>query len=148
MKNILTLIFFLSSFIIYAQSNEQIDKIMNSNRVTIEEASLLILSSADLIDSEADSSTALKYINDKKWYKKDLKGDTPATAGDVSYIFMKAFNLKGGIMYKILPGPRYAAREMEYRKILDRKTEVSSIMSGEDFLVFLSEALNNKEYNK
>ena len=145
MKKIFVLIIFLSAFMICAQSNEQIDRIMEAEKATFADASLLILSSAGIIDAGADSSSAVKYINDNKWYKTEIKGDNPLTAGNASYIFMKAFKLNGGLMYKIAPGPRYAVREMKYNDILDKRTETSSIMSGEDFLIFLSEALSWQE---
>ena len=147
MKKTFILIIFLSAFMIYAQSNEQIDRLMEADKTTVAEASLLILSSAGIIDPESDSSSALQYINGKKWYKAGINGNEPLTAGNASYLFMKAFNINGGLMYKIAPGPRYAVREMKYNDILDKRTETSTIMSGEDFLVFLSEALSWQEEN-
>ena len=147
MKKIFILIIFLSSFMLYAQSNEQIDNLMKADKTTVAEASLLILSSAGIIETDSDSSSAVKYINDKKWYKTAIKGNSALTAGNASYIFMKAFKIDGGLMYKIAPGPRYAVREMKYNDILDKRTETSSIMSGENFLIFLSEALSWQEEN-
>ena len=147
MKKILFLVIFMSTFMLYAQSNEQIDLLMEAEKATVAEASLLILSSAGIIDAESDSSSAVKYINDNDWYKTEIKGDAALTAGNASYIFMKAFKLSGGLMYKMAPGPRYAVREMKYNDILDKRTETSSLMSGEDFLIFLSEALSWQEEN-
>ena len=147
MKKTFILIIFLSSFMIYAQSNEQIDRLMEAEKTTVADASLLILSSAGLLDPESDSSSALQYINEKKWFKAGIKGSEILTAGNASYIFMRAYKINGGLMYKIAPGPRYAVREMKYHDILDKRTESSSIMSGEDFLIFLSEALSWQEEN-
>ena len=147
MKKILILIFFLSSIMLYAQSNDQIDRLMGEEKTTVTDASLLILSSAGIVDEDSDGASAVKYINDKKWFKNGLKGGKSLTAGDASYIFMKAFKVNGGLMYKIAPGPRYAVREMKFLDILDRRTETGSMMSGEDFLIFLSEALGWQEEN-
>ena len=145
MKKVFLLIFALSSLSLYAQSNDQIDRLLQEEKTTINTASFLILTSAGIIDENSNTASAVKYINNKNWYKKGIKGDKVLTAGDASYLFMKAFNINGGIMYKIAPSPRYALREMKYLDILDRKTETSEIMSGEDFLIFLSEALSLEE---
>ncbi len=120
---------------------------MEADKTTVADASLLILSSAGIIDADSDSSIAVKYINDKKWYKAGIKGNDTLTAGNASYIFMKAFKIDGGLMYKIAPGPRYAVREMKYHDILDKRAETSAVMTGEDFLIFLSEALSWQEEN-
>ncbi len=147
MKKIIYLIIFLSSSSLFAQSNDQIDRLLGEEKTTVSTASLLILVSAALIDENSDSQAAVNYINEKKWYKTEIKGDKVLTAGDASYLFMKAFSIKGGLMYKMVPGPRYAVREMKYLDILDKRTETGMVMSGEDFLVFLSEALSWKEEN-
>ena len=147
MKKIFIIIIFLSACMLYAQSNEQIDRIMGADKTTVADASLLILSSAGILDSDSESGIAVKYINEKKWYKTEIKGNDALTAGNASYLFMKAFKINGGLMYKIAPGPRYALREMKYNDILDKRAETSEIMTGEDFLIFLSEALSWQEEN-
>jgi outer membrane protein OmpA-like peptidoglycan-associated protein len=55
---------------------------------------------------------------------------------------MKALNIKGGFMYTFFPGPRYAYRELEYRKIITGRAYSTMTVSGERLLRTLSRALD------
>jgi hypothetical protein len=54
---------------------------------------------------------------------------------------MKAFNIKGGFMYSLFPGPRYAYRELAYRKIITGRSYSTTRVSGERLLRILNRAL-------
>jgi hypothetical protein len=54
---------------------------------------------------------------------------------------MKAFALKGGLMYTLFPGLRYAYRELAYRKIITGRAYSTMRVSGERLLRLLDRAL-------
>ncbi len=54
---------------------------------------------------------------------------------------MRALELKGGLFYGMIPGPRYAARELAYRRLVNGKAHPGRIVSGEEGLRLLGAAL-------
>jgi hypothetical protein len=44
-------------------------------------------------------------------------------------------------MYSLFPGPRYAYRELVYRKILEGRVDPAQTLTGERLLYFLGRAL-------
>ena len=58
---------------------------------------------------------------------------------------MKAFNLGGGLMYTLFPGPRYAYRELTFLNLLSSKGGPYREVSGLEVVNTLSRVLNWKE---
>jgi hypothetical protein len=56
----------------------------------------------------------------------------------------RAFKIDGGIMYRILPGPRYATRELAYLGIITGPAKAGMSLSGERALRILEMILNSK----
>jgi hypothetical protein len=54
---------------------------------------------------------------------------------------MKALNIKGGLMYTMFSGPRYAYRELVYRKIIAGRAYSTMRVSGDRLLRLLDRAL-------
>ncbi|MDR0402064.1 MAG: hypothetical protein LBH35_00585, partial [Treponema sp.] len=84
-------------------------------------------------------------------YKKSLEmGALPKTVepeaaiklGQLSFLIMKAFNMKSGFCYALFPGPRYAYRELVYRKIVQGRNDSSLSVSGERLLLILGRVLD------
>ncbi len=136
---------FLSAISVFSQSNEEIDLFFSKDKADIATAAYFTLSAAG--KPQPAPADATGYLNDNKWFRQELNGDEGLSAGSASLLIMKAFGQKGGIMYAIAPGPRYALKEMKYMKLMDQKTDPSKIMSGEDFMILLSEYLSWKEAN-
>ena len=61
------------------------------------------------------------------------------TIGELSLLLMKAFELKGGIMYSLVGGSRYAYREMKHLKLITDFRGASGLVTGE----FVVHALGN-----
>jgi hypothetical protein len=55
---------------------------------------------------------------------------------------MKAFNIKGGMMYTFFPGPRYAFRTMVSRSFIQSPADPGLQVSGEQFLIILDDVLS------
>jgi hypothetical protein len=55
---------------------------------------------------------------------------------------MKAFNLKGGMMFAIAPGPRYAYRSMLNRSFIQAAADPTMTVSGDRFLLILGNVLS------
>ncbi len=98
-----------------AQTNEMIDAILAEEAVSIGSAAYLALSAAQLIADDATPGQAVTVAREAGWLSDDATADLPATFGELAYLLMQATEVNGGLMYRLIPGPRYAAREFAYR---------------------------------
>jgi hypothetical protein len=57
----------------------------------------------------------------------------------------RAFGLRGGLLYRAFPGPRYAYRELIYQKILEGRTDPAQTVSGERLLHLLGRMIERQE---
>ncbi|MDX9801725.1 MAG: hypothetical protein RBT69_10360 [Spirochaetia bacterium] len=146
-KLFLSAALFLTAMLIYSQSNEEIDAFMAKGEADLATAAYFTLAAAGMQGAAATAEDAPWYLNENNWFKEELKGDELLKASDASYLIMKAFNQKGGLWYTVAPGPRYAFKEIKYRKLIDQKTDPAKIMSGDEFMILLSEFLSWKETN-
>ncbi len=138
-------IFLFAPIYIYAQSNEMIDTILTEKEATFGETALLILIGAEILPEDSQITDALNYISTHNWGLKNIKAEKPINAGELSLLLMKAFKIKGGFMYTILPCPRYAYRELTYMELIDKKGGPFKKVSGEEVINSLSKVLNWKE---
>ncbi|MDC7233002.1 MAG: hypothetical protein PQJ58_07205 [Spirochaetales bacterium] len=122
-KSILFFLLFLVFMLpvtLTAQSNEVLDVFLEQDKADLGTTSWLILASAGKIDEEASVEDALNWIMkaDGLGKMEDLSPRRNITYGEFSYILMEVLEEKGGLMYRLVPGPRYAAREAAYNKWL------------------------------
>ena len=114
-----SLLFSLCSFA-FAQTAAEMDAMLEADSVSAAAAARFVLASADLLPAELTGAEAEKAAYDmaysKGWIKK--APEESVTLKDTAFLVMKAFDLKGGIMYSLLKNPRYAFREMVYRKLI------------------------------
>jgi len=133
---------------IFAQSNEIIDKLLTEDAADLGSTAYMVLSAASMIDENTGTAEAAAMLADKGM--GIFKGKNPServTFGEYSYMLMEAFGIKGGIMYRLIPGPRYASREIKYMGFSD-KSDPSASISGEEVLRILGYVLEWKEGNK
>ncbi len=133
---------------LYAQSNELIDKLLAEEVATFGETAVLVLSGAGLIGDSSSEGEAISYIRDKNWGFKEIKADSPVTAGALSLLIMQAFDIPGGIFYSLFHGKRYAYREMVYLGLITKRGGPYRKLSGEEVLRVLQGALEWKEVAK
>lgn len=63
-------------------------------------------------------------------------------------IVMQAFELEGGVLYRLLPNPRYAYRELRFREIILGSGNQGDLLTGREYLQLLSRARSFKERNR
>ena len=54
-----------------------------------------------------------------------------------AFLLMKAFDVKGGMMYRIYPCPRYAYRDLRYLAVIQGKNNPDASMTGASMLQIL-----------
>ena len=109
---------------------------LQTTAVTCAQAAKFVLASTDAADN-ISTENAFRQTVSNGWLSESAKPDDKITLGKLSFLMMKAFNLKGGMMYTIIPGPRYAYRSMVSRNFIQSDSDPAMNVSGEKFLLIL-----------
>jgi hypothetical protein len=122
-----------------AQSNQLIDRLLEQPRASFGACAYLVLAASGALAQEATEQQALEELGRLGWKRLEVRqADEPIRLGEYCYLIMKAFKLKGGLMYRLFPGPRYAVRELAYLGVLRGKAYTSRYPSGEEAVQTLS----------
>ena len=143
----LGIMFVCLTFILSAQSNTVIDELLEKEKANWGNTAYLVLTAAELIDENTDISKVLNSMNLQQWEMEIKQTNELITLGEYSYLLMKAFDVPGGLMYKLIPGPRYAARELSYLNFIDNDKSPYRMLSGEEVLRIMGRLLEWKEEN-
>ena len=141
-----------------AQAAFFVDDILNEEIASFGRVVHLTLSSAELVaDSKVStflesemvgfpnstlSVITLSALADQGWGIEIKERGAPITLGEFAYIVMRAFDLPGGVMYSLFPGPRYAARELGYLGLIPGNSSPYRLISGDEVVQVLGFALN------
>lgn len=134
LRPLLILAFLALPYLVFSQSNEQIDSILAQDVATVGSAAYLALSAADLINDESSLDLAVTVAAEAGWLPAEAIADDEASFGTVAFLLMQATEVNGGLLYRIFPGPRYAAREFVYQGWSPEDREPNSTVTGQ-FLV-------------
>lgn len=137
------LICFLPIFL-QGQSNVIIDELLEEEAADFARTTYLVLAAAELIGEEAAPEEALLALAELGWRIEVKEAGEPIKLGEYSFMLMKAFNMQGGLMYRILPGPRYASRELKFLKFISGNQSPHRTLSGEEVLRILGRLLEWK----
>ena len=114
----------------FGQSNEFIDRLLQSDSVTLGQASYLVLVASDNLGDDADEARAFELLDNFGWAPEGAAADTPIKVKDYSYLLMKAFGLGGGFMYRLFPGPRYAYRQLASSLVIQGRSDPDMTLTG------------------
>jgi hypothetical protein len=137
---ILPALFLFSLASLSAQTAAELERILALPALTYGDAARFVLGAAGLAAADDSAEAAYRFAADNNWLSKEAAD--PLNLGDLSLLIMKAFGMKGGLMYAIFPGPRYAYRELVYRKIIAGRSFSTMPVSGRRFFQILSRALD------
>ncbi len=126
---------------VYGQSNEVIDDILRQRELTYAGASYLVLTATGRVADDVAPQQAVRELEAVGWGIAQRGPSDAVTLGDYAYLLMQAFEFRGGLMYRIAPGPRYAAREIAALRIAEGHALVGMRLSGERALRLLGRAM-------
>jgi len=139
------ILFSFSAFSLSAQTAAEMDTLLEAETVSIAASARFILGAVELLPLELSSreaeEAAYDMAKEKGWVRKDAGEKT--TLKDTAFLVMNAFQFKGGVMYSIFPNPRYAYREMVYRKIIQGRSDPGMTVSGLRLLQIIGAALSH-----
>jgi hypothetical protein len=123
-----------------AQTAEELDRILDAGEITYTQAARFVLRAANAMPQNGD---ALRAARENRWLPQGAEANRPVSLGDLSLLIMKAFGLKGGILYSLFPGPRYACRELVYLRIIQGRSDPGEGLDGGAFLQILGRVLTH-----
>lgn len=124
---------------LFAQTAERIDGLLETNAVSYGQAAQFILEAADI--SPADINAAME----QKWLPKNAEADADARLDGISLLIVRAFDIKGGLMFSLFKNPHYAYRELVYRGVIQGRSDPEMAVSGNELLFLINRMLSLQE---
>jgi len=128
-----------------AQSNEVLDALLETETTSFGQAAYLVLTAVARIPEDTTPEQAAAEMAKQGWTVPARAAEEPLTLGQYSFLLMQAFELKGGVMYRILPGPRYSGRELAYLGFIKGNTSPYRTFSGQEAIDILGRLMEWKE---
>ena len=124
----------------FGQAAHRIDKILETQKATFGQAAYLILTASENGSDGIDFETAFEQFKTKNqdWLPNTVTAEDAIPAQTYAFLLMKAFNIKGGMMYRIYPCPRYAYRDLRYLAIIQGKNNPEALITGASMLQIFS----------
>jgi hypothetical protein len=120
-----------------AQTAAEIDLALETQAVSAAQASRFVLAAAGY------SGDAYALAAERGWLPKGAAPDSPVRLGELSFLIMRAFGMKGSFLYALFPGPRYAFRELDYLGLIPGRRDPAAKVSGERLLTILGKVLSH-----
>jgi hypothetical protein len=128
-----------------AQSNQAIDRLLDEKPATFGDAAYVILSAVGFVNENATGDEATAAVADRKLLQTTPAAAAPVTLGQVCCLIMETQGIKGGLFYRMFPGPRYATRELAALGLLKGSTHPNRVVTGEEVMWILGAVLDAKE---
>jgi hypothetical protein len=138
---------FTASAFLPAQTAVKMDAILETPVISCAQAAWFVLDAVNTVPSESPvqdegMENAFRQVMDNHWLPQKTNPGDPVTLKALSFLLMRAFNIKGGLMYTVLPGPRYAFRTLVSRSLIQGAADPDMTVSGERFLHILGNVLS------
>lgn len=123
---------FAATSVIFAQSNDRLDELLAQAPARIDLTTYLLLAAGGHVEETASPDEAFSKAVAMGIVPKTVEPGASVRADELSYMIMKSLSLPGGVMYAILPGPRYAYREMTFRQVLSDSGGPARLVAGDE----------------
>jgi hypothetical protein len=114
-----------------AQSNAVVDELLAQEEATFGPTAYIVLTAAGLLPEESDYRTAVAVVEELEWFRGTLEPNEEVRLGRFAKMVLEAFEIRGGLMYRLFGSPRYAARELAYRDYIRGSSASRRRISGE-----------------
>ena len=123
----------------FGQAAEKVDKILETEKATFGQAAYLIQTALNDGSDGLDFETAFDRFKseNKNLIRDSISAEDVIPVKTYAFLLMKVFDIKGGMMYRIYPCPRYAYRDLQYLGVIQDKKNPDAVMSGASLLQIL-----------
>jgi hypothetical protein len=113
------------------------DLLLETKEISLAQASRFVLAVAELTDAETETGAAYALAKGRGWLPEQAGPDSPVSLGELCFLIMEAFDIRGSFLYALFPGPRYAYRELDYLRLIPGRRDPWLRVSGERLLRIL-----------
>lgn len=124
-----------------AQSNDMLDQILAESELSYGSAAWLALRATDRIADSATGGESVAGLEALGYGIAHRAPDEAISLGEYSFLLMRLLDLEGGILYRLMPGPRYATRELVAGRVVQGNAYSSMALSGERSVRILARAI-------
>ncbi len=128
-----------------AQAADRIDGVLAEPALQYGSAAYVLLGVNGLVDPDASAEQAIEVLENLGFA---IEGKSPHDAvnlGELSLLVMRVFEIDGGLMYTLFRQPRYAARELEFRGIIQGRAFPEMAVNGERAIRVINRAVALRE---
>jgi hypothetical protein len=129
----------------HAQTAGDLERFLGAPIVSCQDAAWLVLSSVEAVPGGTTPTDAYQFALARNWLPRKAGANSAVTLGGVSLLIMRAAGIKGGLMFTLTHGARYAYRDMVYRGLIQGRAYATQKVSGERLLQILGRALEYTE---
>ncbi|MDR1505592.1 MAG: hypothetical protein LBI67_00665 [Treponema sp.] len=141
---IAALLFIFPVLALEAQTAEELDRMLETQTVSAAQAARFVLGAAEKLPEylygQAAEDAAWQMASENGWVSGG-PGD-PLRLNGAAFLIMSAFGFRGGVMYSLFPGPRYAYRELVYKKMIQGRSAPDISFNGERLLQIIGRVLS------
>ena len=132
--------FLITAAASFGQSAERVDTILKTEKATFGQAAYLIQTALNEGADGLDFAAAFDRFKsgNEHLIRTSITAEDVIPAKTYAFLLMKAFNVKGGLMYRIYPCPRYAYRDLRYMAVIQGKNAPNAPMTGAAMLRIFS----------
>ena len=127
----------------FSQSNEVIDQLLEEEQATLGNTVYLVFLAADIAAEDWSVDRSIQELQSRGWGFDDAATDTVVDLGSMSFLLMKTFGMRGGIMYSLFPGRRYAARELAFLGFVPGYASPKRVLEGQEVTHILGRTLDH-----
>ena len=144
-KYCLCFLFMCVCSFVCAQTAAEMDRLLEKEKISSGEAARFVLEVAGLlppgVSGQAAENAAYDIAKSKGWITKGV--NEKLSLQETAFLIMSAFQLQGGVLYTLAPGPRYAYREMVYRRLIQGRADPDMSVSGQRLLHIIDRTMSH-----
>ncbi len=125
-----------------AQSADKVTRMIGSEQVTLGQFSYFSASALGLVDDSATDEQAFQALKDNGYVKTKGSCDSPISLSQAAFICVKVWNIRGSLLLKLFPSPRYAFRQLQAEGIISTSADPSRKINGHEALNLLTSCMD------
>ena len=140
--SMLCVVFLVASAVFSAADEvEVIAELQAAEELSYRDGAYAVMVAAGILPGSASPEAALNPAlrGMLGWDSRPI--DEPLTVSGFSVLVMEGFDIPGGLMYRIAPGPRYAVRALRFRRILLERLDANDRITGVEALRIIGNAI-------
>jgi hypothetical protein len=142
-KLLFLLVICLPAALVFAQTAAEMENLIAVDSITYGQAAWFLLRAADI--PAQSQQEAFNYASQRKWLPKKVSHEDAARLDGVALLVMRSFGINGGNIYSMFQTPHYAYRELEYKNIIQGRTDPAMKVSGSYLLFIIGRVIEQQE---